>query len=237
MDEIEWWEFDSTAEMADQVAGDIGFVIESAIEARGNARIAVPGGSTPQSIYAALLKKKELDWSKVTLLPTDDRLVRRDDALSNFGKIEALFGPRGANVISLIDESSLEDYRAAGRLADTRLGLLEWPLDLVWLGMGQDGHTASMLPGPDLDSAVAGPKGRRAVGVRPDPLPPEAPVDRVTLTAAAITSARSIMVVISGDDKKAILERAIEEGPLASQPIGRLVADTEVPIDIFWSAE
>ena len=66
----------------------------------------------------------------------------------------------------------------AGRAADARLQDLHWPLDLCLLGMGADGHTASIFPGPDLTEALTGPKERRALGVMPDPLPPEAPVAR-----------------------------------------------------------
>ncbi len=234
MDEIEWWEFDSPAEMAEQVAGDVGFVIESAIAAHGSARVAVPGGQTPDVIYKALQANKGIDWSKVTLIPTDDRLVALDDPLSNHGKLVRYFGGKGANVISLIDEAALDNYREAGRLADQRLALLDWPLDLVWLGMGEGGHTASMFPGPDLDRAVAGPRERRAVGVRPDPMPDGAAVDRVTLTAAAFSSARAAMIVITGDAKKMVLEQAIEQGPLASAPIGRVIADIDAAMDIYW---
>jgi 6-phosphogluconolactonase len=236
MDEIEWWEFETPAEMAEQAAGDIGFVIESAIEAHGGARIAIPGGSTSDVVYEALLKNKEIDWSKVTLIPTDDRLVGLDDPISNHAKLNRIFAGRGATIISLIDEAALDNYREAGRLADERLGLLDWPLDLVVLGMGADGHTASIFPGPDLDRAVAGPKERRAVGVRPDPMPADAPVDRVTLTGVALSSARAVMVVITGPEKRATLESAIDEGPLSQKPIGRLIAEIEAPIDIFWSA-
>ncbi|WP_324749863.1 6-phosphogluconolactonase [Sphingomonas sp. LY54] len=237
MDEIEWWEFDTPADMAEQVAGDIGFVIESAIEAHGSARIAVPGGKTPDVVYKALAARKDLDWSKITLVPTDDRLVALDDALSNYAKLESFFGAKGANVVPLVDEAALGDYREAGRLADERLKLIDWPLDLVMLGMGADGHTASIFPGPDLDRAVAGPRERRAVGVRPDPLPPEAPVERVTLTAAALSSARAVMIVVTGAEKRAVLEQAIEEGPLSSKPIGRVLAEIDAAVDIFWSAE
>lgn len=236
MDEIEWWEFETPAEMAEQVAGDIGFVIESAIEAHGGARIAVPGGETQDVIYKALLANKAIDWSKVTLVPTDDRLVGLDDPLSNYGKLNRLFSGRGATIISLVDEAALDNYREAGRLADERLALFDWPLDLVLLGMGTDGHTASIFTGPDLDRAVAGPKERRAVGVRPDPMPVDVPVDRVTLTGVALASARAVMVVISGTEKRAVLESAIGEGPLSQKPIGRLLAEIDVPIDIFWSA-
>lgn len=237
MDEIEWWEFDTPADMAEQVAGDIGFVVESAIEAHGSARIAVPGGKTPDVVYKALLANKKLDWSKITLVPTDDRLVALDDALSNYAKLESFFGAKGANVVPLVDEAALGDYREAGRLADERLKLIDWPLDLVMLGMGADGHTASIFPGPDMDRAVAGPRERRAVGVRPDPLPADAPVERVTLTAAALSSARAVMVVITGAEKRAVLEKAIEEGPLSSKPIGRVLAEIDAAVDIFWSAE
>lgn len=236
MDEIEWWEFDSMAELAGQVAGDICFVIESAIEAHGGARLAIPGGSAPIEVYRALLEA-DIDWSKVTLIPTDDRLVPLDDSLSNYRLLDGLFSGKGAEVVSLVDEAALEDYREAGRLADRRLALLEWPLDLVWLGMGPDGHTASIFPGPDLDAALAGPRERRAVGVRPDPMPVEAAVERVTLTGAALASARTVMVVIGGSEKRETLERAIKEGPLAAAPVGRLLSTLEVPVDIFWSSE
>lgn len=237
MDEIEWWEFDTAREMAEQAAGDIGFVIESAIEAHKGARIALPGGSTSDLIYGQLAKSKSIDWPKVTIMPTDDRLVPLGDPLSNYRKLEGFFAARGAQIVSLVDESALGDRQEAGRLADARLSMVAWPLDLVCLGMGADGHTASIFPGPDLERAVAGPRERRAVGVRPEPMPQVAPVERVTLTAPALTSARAIMIVIAGAEKRRLLEQAIKEGPLSSAPIGRLLAAIESPIDIFWSAE
>jgi 6-phosphogluconolactonase len=237
MDEIEWWEFDTAKEMAEQAAGDIGFVIESAIEAHKGARIALPGGSTSDLIYGQLAKSTSIDWPSVTIMPTDDRLVPLDDPLSNYRKLEGFFGAKGANLVSLVDEAALGDRQEAGRLADARLSLLGWPLDLACLGMGAGGHAASILPGPDLERSLAGPRERRAVGVRPDPMPAGAPVDRVTLTAPALSSARAIMIVIAGAEKRRVLEQAIKEGPLAAAPIGRLLAAVETPIDIFWSAE
>ena len=235
MDEVEWWEFESPAELAEQVAGDVAFVIESAIEAHGDARLALPGGDALEMVAPALIAQ-DVDWSKVTLLPTDDRLVLPDDPRSNFGRIEALFGATGANLVRLVGERAPDDYRDAGRLADERIAGIEWPLDLVCLGMGKDGHTASILPGPDLERALAGPRGRRAIGLHPDPMPQDAAVDRVTLTADALASARAVVTVISGPEKRSTLERAIEEGPLASAPIGRLLAGLEASVDVFWSA-
>ena len=104
-------------------------------------------------------------------------------------------------------------------------------------GMGADGHTASIFPGPDYDEALNGPKERRALGLMPDPLPPEAPVARVTLSRAGIVSARSIMFAISGPAKKKVLEDAIKEGASSPYPVGRVLAEVELPIDIHWSEQ
>src|SRR5436309_15129446 len=98
--------------------------------------------------------------------------------------------------------------------------------------MGADGHTASIFAGPDMQAALDAPKARRAVGVMPDPLPPEAPVPRVTLTRAAILSARTILITITGAEKRAVLEQAIADGQSSKVPVGRLLAELDQPIDI-----
>ena len=233
MTEIEWWEYDDAAEMADAVAGDIQFVIESALDARGSAVLALAGGNTPRAAYGKLAKAK-LDWKKVTIIPGDDRIVALGDPLSNVTMLGKAFIPTGARVIPLISEKAA-DYRAAGRAADARLKDLHWPLDLVLLGVGGDGHTASIFPGPDYDEALSGPRERRALGVMPDPLPDEAPVPRVTLSRAAIVSARAVTIAITGQDKREVLERAIDQGPSSSYPIGRVLADVELPVDVHWA--
>ena len=232
MIEAEWWEYDSLDELADAVAGDVGFIIESAVDARGSSLIAVPGGTTGPAIFPKLLKQK-LPWKKVTVIPTDDRIVPVDSELANVRSIAKSFLPAGARVIPIVSGGA-EDYRLAGNAADARLQDLPWPPDLVWLGMGKDGHTASIFPGPDLQGALDAPKARRAVGVMPDPLPQEAPVARVTLTRAAILSARTVVIVITGDEKRAVLEQAIADGQSSRVPIGRVLAEAEQPIDIHW---
>jgi 6-phosphogluconolactonase len=232
--EIEWWDYDDAEEMAAAVAGDVQFIIESAIDARGAAVIALAGGKTPLPIYENLAKAK-LDWKRVTIVPGDDRLVPLGDPLSNVTAIGKVFIPKGARVIPLIS-ATVADYKAAGRAADAILQDLHWPLDLCLLGVGGDGHAASIFPGPDFDEALNGPKERRAVGVMPDPLPPEAPVARVTLSKAAIVSARALMIAITGQAKRDVLEQAIEQGASSNYPVGRILADVELPLDIHWAA-
>lgn len=232
--EIEWWEYDDADEMADAVAGDLGFIIESALDARGAAVIALAGGKTPLPIYEKLAAQK-LDWKRVTIVPGDDRIVPLGDPLSNVTAIGKIFIPRGARVIPLVSDKA-PDYKAAGRSADALLQDLHWPLDLCLLGIGNDGHAASIFPGPDYDEAMNGPKERRALGVMPDPLPPEAPVARVTLSRAAIVGAKALTIAIRGNQKREVLEAAIEQGQSSPYPIGRILADVELPVDIHWSA-
>jgi 6-phosphogluconolactonase len=231
MIEAEWWEYDSVDEMADAVAGDIGFIVESAIDARNSALLALPGGNTPKPIYEKLAEAS-LPWKRITIIPGDERLVPMDSELSNVRAIAQTFLPLGARVVPITGD--IADYKLAGNSADARLQDLPWPPDLVWLGMGSDGHTASIFNGPDLDDALNAPKARRAVGVMPDPLPGEAPVARVTLTRAAILSARTILITIRGDEKRELLEQAIEAGHSSKLPIGRVLAEAEQPIDIHW---
>ena len=234
MTEIEWWDYDSADEMAEAVAGDAAFIVESAIDARGAAVIALPGGKTPLAIYNKLAAAK-LDWKRVTILPTDDRLVPMGDPLSNITAIAKVFLPKGVRVLPITSEAAT-DYKAAGRAADARLQDVHWPLDLCVLGVGADGHTASIFPGPDFDEAVNGPNERRAVGVMPADLPTEAPVARVTLTRQAIIASRAVMIAVTGQAKRDVIERAIKDGPMSPYPIGRVLADAELPIDIHWSA-
>src|SRR6476469_7661242 len=125
MIEAEWWEYDSLDELAAAVAGDAVFIIESAVDARDASLIAVPGGKTGPAVYRKLAKQ-QLPWKKVTIIPTDDRLVPVDSELSNVREIARSFLPLGARVVPLTSESA-DDYRLAGNAADARLKDLPWP--------------------------------------------------------------------------------------------------------------
>src|SRR3954447_14375909 len=120
MDEIEWWEFDNAKELAEQAAGDIGFVIESAVEAHGDARIALPGEDGLAPVFSALARSRGFDWSKVSLLPTADRLVPLPRERGGGGARRAgsdtpgrggggWGGGGGPDSLSLVDESALSD--------------------------------------------------------------------------------------------------------------------------------
>ena len=233
MIEAEWWDYEDSTELAEAVAGDVGFIIEQALSARGRAIVAFPGGDTPKEALT-LLAARKIEWADVTIVPTDDRLVPPTDPRSNVGALARLFLPKKARVVPLCAGET--DPMLAGRAADERLADLEWPLDLAWLGVGLDGHVASIFPGPDYDGALNGPKIRRAMGLRPDPMPENMPVNRVTLTKAALVSARVITLVLAGTDKRRMVEQALKDGASSPLPIGRLLADLDMDIDIHWCA-
>ena len=234
MIEAEWWDYEDRDELAEAVAGDVAFIIESAIDARGSAVIALAGGKTPIPILQKLAEAK-LNWKNVTIIPTDERIVALDDPLCNVAMLAKIFLPKGARVVPIISDKAA-DYKLAGTAASSRISDFHWPLDLIWLGVGEDGHTASIFNGPDLEGALNAPAELKAVGVMPDPLPPEAPVARVTLTRASIQSAKSIVIVLTGDNKRALLEQAIKDGDSSPLPVGRVLAGLETPVDIHWCA-
>ena len=135
MIEVEWWDFDDVASLAAQAADDIGFVIESAVEARGDAIVALPVGGMGEAVAARLAKSK-IDWSKVTLVPTNGA----GDALS-------AVAAKGARLLAL-DGGDLADAHA--------------PFDLVVLEATAT-DVAGIGSGPDYEPAIAGPRGRKSV--------------------------------------------------------------------------
>ena len=226
MIEAEWWDYDSPEEMAEAVAGDVGFIVESALDARGDALIALPADETARAIFPKLAEAK-LQWKQAMIIPTDDFIVAVDNERSQARVLAQAFLPKGARVIPIV--TPLDDYRLAGNSADARLQDLPWPPDLVWLSMDKTGSAAGIASGADLQDALDAPKARRALGVKPDD--GEA---RVTLTRASIVSARTVMIALQGQDKRDMLEQAIADGQSSRLPIGRVLAEFDQPIDIHW---
>ena len=174
----------------------------------GPVTITVPGGSTPFPIMARLLEA-DLDWSRLVVWPGDDRVVPEDHEASNTGKLRALFEPKGAEVVTLTIMEQVPHF------------------DLVWLGMGADGHIASLFP--NTDPQVDEP--RQILRLTPDPLPPEAPFDRVSLTIPSLLASDRVVFVIRGEEKRAIFEQAaVGNNDL---PVARLLAGATQPVTCF----
>ncbi|WOE75514.1 6-phosphogluconolactonase [Alterisphingorhabdus coralli] len=185
--------------------------VQAALHKQGRRAIAVPGGSTPFPIFAELAKRP-IQWDDVLLILGDDRLVPADHQASNHGRL--------ANTLE------------ATEAVVTPLQELDNPpprFDLMWIGMGADGHIASLFPSsdprPDGDPAI--------VTLTPDPLPPEAPFDRISLNLAAINNSDAIILVGKGKEKRAIFDAAMaNENDL---PIARLLRIPGPPVTVYWS--
>jgi 6-phosphogluconolactonase len=170
--------------------------------------ISVPGGSTPFPILAELAKAS-LDWSRIAVWPGDDRMVDEDHPASNVGRIRALLEPAGARIVPLAEGAEQPHFA------------------LVWLGMGGDGHVASLFPNTDPrpDDSV------RLRRLTPDPLPPEAPFDRLSLTMPALLDSDRLVFVIRGAEKLALFEAAAAGAN--DLPVARLLAAARQPVTCF----
>ncbi len=172
----------SDAEIARWIAERLGAALAISAD---DVAIAVPGGTTPFPILAELAKAP-LAWARVAVWPGDDRMVAEDHAASNVGRIRALLEPVGAQVIALAEDAAPPHFA------------------LSWLGMGGDGHVASLFPSADPRADDPLPLRR----ITPDPLPPEAPFDRLSLTIPALLASDEVMFVIRGAEKRALFEAA-----------------------------
>lgn len=181
---------------------------ELLLEKEGPVTITVPGGSTPFPIIRDLLTR-DLDWSRLVVWPGDDRIVPEDHEASNTGKLRALFEPAGAEVVTLSLAEQVPHF------------------DLAWLGMGADGHIASLFPNtdPQLDAV------ERMIQLTPDPLPPEAPFDRISLTLPALLNSDRLAFVIRGDDKRAVFDAAV--AGKSDLPVARLLSAAQQPVTCF----
>jgi 6-phosphogluconolactonase len=174
----------------------------------GPVAIAVPGGSTPFPILAELASRK-LDWQNLSVWPTDDRLVPQEHPASNIGRIKEILAPRGAHCMVLEEAARPPHFL------------------LTWLGMGADGHVASLFPSanPRLDDTQP---VRR---LTPDPLPSEAPFERLSLTLPALLDCDEILFIIRGDEKRRLFEEAARGGN--DLPVARLLAAARQPVTCF----
>jgi 6-phosphogluconolactonase len=174
----------------------------------GPIAVTVPGGSTPFPILERLAAVP-LDWRRVTVWPGDDRRVPEDHPASNTGRIRALLEPAGAEVVALTVMEEVPHFA------------------LAWLGMGGDGHIASLFP--NTDPRTDDP--RRIRMLTPDPLPAEAPFARITLTIPALLDSDELLFVIRGAGKRALFEAASRgENDL---PVARLLAAATQPVTCF----
>ena len=222
---------EATAEaLAERLAGDVAARLEQALGRRGRASLVVSGGGTPKPFFRHL-SAAAIDWSGVVVTLADERWVAPGHPSSNE---------------TLVRETLLEGAAAAARLVGLyartgtpeqgldliaeHLGEVPRPFDVVVLGMGGDGHTASLFPdAPELERGMDE-RERPVVAMHP----PSVDEARVTLTRAALVDSEARFLHLVGEDKRHVLERALADEPRLA-PIARVLDERPEGVAIYWS--
>ncbi|KZE30306.1 6-phosphogluconolactonase [Crenobacter luteus] len=222
-----WIECKNGDEHVARLAEAIVAGLSQALAEKGRARLAVSGGKSPVPLFKTLAEA-DLDWSRVTVTLVDERFVPADHPDSNERLVREhlLVGRAAAATFAglVADPGDLAASVAAANRAYQ-------PIDVVVLGMGEDGHTASLFPAaPELAAGLdpANPNAYLAV------TPPAAPHARVSLTLVALLSAGRLILAIAGETKKQVFEAA-SANLSAALPISALIHQTKVPFDAYWT--
>jgi 6-phosphogluconolactonase len=225
-------DFSTGAELAPAFAQWTAERLRQAIETRGVALLVVSGGATPVRYFHALASQP-IDWSRVAITLADERRVADDDPRSNAKLVrEALLSglAAAAQFSPLADARVEEDLELAA--ANARIAALPLPADLVALGMGEDGHTASWFPGAEGLAEAIDPGGRALVAPIRAPGAPEA---RLTLTGRVILRARAIALHIEGAGKERALARALADGAIEAMPIRAVLRLAAERLTVFYA--
>lgn len=225
--------FSSAEQVVSALVERVSSVIRIAVQARGRASLLVPGGNTPVPIFKALAHC-DLPWESVYITLTDERRVPITDPDSNAGLVKRhLLQDRAASAHFYPLHRDAMDSRADEAACGAALSMLPRPFDAVILGMGEDGHTASLFANdPALASALkphteAGCAATRA---------PKPPFERLSLTLATLLKSRWIGLPIHGLAKWRMLEQAATSADPMQYPIAAVLNQHQVPVHVYWSA-
>ncbi|UTW07563.1 6-phosphogluconolactonase [Pseudomonas benzenivorans] len=214
-------------QLAETLASDVAAALRAAIDSRGAATLVVSGGRSPIAFFEQLAQQ-QLPWSQVVISLADERWVPVNHATSNEALVRChlLRGPAAeARFIGLYQVAA--NLEQAALKADQALAELP-PIDVLVLGMGDDGHTASLFPGsPNLALALQPGCPRRCLPMQA----PSAPHQRLTMTLPLLASARLPLLAIQGAAKLATLGEALTLDEAAQMPIRAFLHS---PLEIYW---
>lgn len=213
-------------QLADALASAIGAQLSQALALRGKASLVVPGGRTPLPLFQRL-GRLAIDWSRVCVTLTDERWVAPEDASSNEGLLrrELLREAAVTAHFQPLKNDAATPVQGAD-LAWQGVAAMPRPFDVVLLGMGEDGHTASLFPGsPQIEAALDPRAEPGCVAMRA----PVAPVERLSLNLSALTQTRQLYLHFTGEAKWLVCKQA------ETLPIGVVLSRCATPPQLYWS--
>ena len=227
----------SAAELPAALAQDIAARLQAAIEARGKAVLVVSGGKSPIALFEAL-RVLPIAWHQVTISLADERCVPNNHADSNALLVRTHLLKDQAQTAHLVpmiaDDTPLSTTSKIAAQATTSLRTLG-DSDVLVLGMGADGHTASLFPdAPNLPLAMDLMQSPACVGIELKHPPANAPYARITQNLSMLLSARHIVLPISGSDKLSVLARAKAAASLAL-PVSKLLHQDRTSVTLWLS--
>lgn len=226
-----WRRFGSAGELVTTLAGEIADQLRSAIEVRGKASLAVSGGKTPVQLFRTL-SEQPLEWRNVGIMLVDERLVPDRDPRSNARLVQdnLLRGEAAqARFLPLYSEAASAERAADNAAAALSVSAFPIPLDVVVLGMGADGHSASFFPdAPNLAELLENKDGRTVLPV----LAESAGEARLTLSLQLLCAARFVALHIEGEEKRRVLEEALER---RDRPVSAFFDHAENGVQVFWA--
>lgn len=215
--------FDTVRKCARAAAWAMAGELRAAVRDRGSATFAVSGGRTAEHVLP-FLAVSELAWHRITITLADDRWVRRGHPDSNEGLVRRYLLRDRAAKATFVRLKTIATTPAAGlNQAESWVRDMTWPLDVIFLGMGEDGHVASLFPGGDWRG------GRRLVAVpAADGRQP-----RISLSPSTLVDVRHVFLVAAGEAKFEAYARAREPGPVAELPVRLVLDQDKVPVSVF----
>ncbi len=225
-------EFPDQEALLAKLTGQITEILKDALLERREATLVVSGGRTPEALFKRLSNVK-LDWGRVTVTLADERWVPESDGDSNAAMVRRTLLQAAASKARFVPLYGGEETPEAGQEAcQHALKSLTRPFDLVLLGMGEDGHTASFFPGAKkLKQALNPNPGKLCQAIRA----PGAPQPRMTLTLPALLDARKLFLLITGEKKREVLKQALERGPVSEMPVRAVVHQRAAPLEVLWA--
>ncbi len=224
--------FPNASALTEALAADIASALETGLGTGRGASLVVPGGRTPIALFERL-SSVELDWQNVWVTLTDERWVDSGSSSSNERLVrEHLLRHAAAKCNFVGLKNAAADARSGAAASWSAIAELPRPFDFVLLGMGDDGHIASLFPNsPGLDAGLDPMRPPGCIAMTA----PAAPQARLSLNLRALIDARAIAVLIVGGAKWATYERARVRGPVLDMPVRGLLLQQNVPVTVYWS--